>query len=123
MPTCSVTYVHMIVLLRGEVAAEEVPDAQPAFVGRLHAIHGAIDGEEPVTGVLIRVELVLLAEPRQLGVDLRDVVRRRMRRSSPRRRRPAARTRSETTGGHPSNIRCSRPSRWRRRARADAGSR
>ena len=59
----------------GQVAAVEIEDETPALDGGLHPVHRPIDGEEAVAGVLEGVELVLLAEPGQLGVDLRDLVR------------------------------------------------
>ncbi len=57
----------------GQVAAVEIEDQPPALDGGLHPIHGSIDRKEAVTGILEAVELVLLAEPGELGVDLRDL--------------------------------------------------
>ena len=36
----------------GKVAAVEIEDEPPALDGGLHPVHGPIDGEEPVPGVL-----------------------------------------------------------------------
>ena len=44
-----------------QVAAEELPDPLPAVVGRLGPVTGPVDGEEGVAGVLVGVELELLA--------------------------------------------------------------
>src|ERR1700674_4763885 len=71
----STMYEHIGSLLH-EVPAEEIKDEAPAFHSRIDPVRWAIDGEEPVAGVLEGVKFVRLAEPGQLRIDLSDLRRR-----------------------------------------------
>src|SRR5262245_32895727 len=62
----------------GEVAAVELADPLPAVDRGVHAVAGALRGEERVPGAVVGVELVLLAEAGEDAVELRDLVRRRV---------------------------------------------
>src|ERR1039458_8418135 len=59
-----------------EVAAKPLPDPRPTVQGCLDAVAGPVHAEEGVTGAVIGVELMNLAQAGQLGVQLRGVLRR-----------------------------------------------
>ena len=61
-----------------EVAAEEVPDLLPAVVGGRDVEVRAVDAEERVPGVLVGVELVLLAVRLERRGDACGLLRRRV---------------------------------------------
>src|SRR5260370_30225574 len=62
-----------------EILAKEFEDLVPAVRGLLDPVVWPIPGEEGVARTVIAVELVILAEPLQLGIGAVDLIGRRVR--------------------------------------------